>query len=336
MAFVDIDDFYPLKFAPIYQERLWGGTQISEVLGRKLPNFNMPIGESWELCDRPGVESVVINGPLAGHTLHELLLQYRGSLVGSSGAEFERFPLLVKLIDAGKRLSLQVHPDERYCRELNDGSEPKTEMWYLLSAKPGAKILAGLTPRSTKQRLMELLDSPEAENMLQIHPSVPGDAYFITAGTLHAIGAGNLLLEIQQNSDTTMRISDWGRVDSSGNPRQLHRKTGIPAINFTNRTSPRIAGDVGSAGYNRKFDVVRMCPYFRVTELRLVKVWHEDTGAGNSFHLLSAVNHPIQLVSNKQIVDLLPGETALIPAAIGSYDLVPVISKESKVIKTTL
>lgn len=333
---IDNEQLYPLKFHPVYKERIWGGTLMSEQLGRTLPEHNDPIGESWELVDRDDEASVVAEGALAGWTLSELFQHYRCALAGEAAEKYSRFPLLVKLIDAGERLSLQVHPDEIACSELGNGAEPKTEMWYVIAARKGAKILAGLNPRSTRLQLMEKLDSPEVESQLQVYSSVPGDAYFIQSGTLHAIGAGNLILEIQQNSDTTYRISDWGRIGSDGKPRQLHREEGLKSICFTNRTSPRIPGVSVSASFNRKFEMVTMCPFFKVTNLRLNSVWIDDTAPGQSFHLLSAVNGSVQVGQGDRMTVIAPGESTLVPACFGAYTVTPLQPGETVVIKTTL
>jgi len=330
---------YPLKFMPIYQARIWGGTQMSDVLKREVPTADEPIGESWEIVDRDGENSVVENGPLAGKTLHELLQHYGRELVGRKAKSINRFPLLVKLIDAGDRLSLQVHPDDTACARIGGGAEPKTEMWYIVAARKGAQILAGLQSRATRQQLVSMLNSPDVENLLQVYPSLPGDAYFITSGTLHAIGGGNLILEIQQNSDTTYRVSDWGRVDANGVSRELHVEQGIHSINFMNRTSPRIAGVTDHVSHNRKFDVVSFCPFFTAADLRLTELWTDDTGSFGSFHMVSAVNGPVMVGKADdpaRSVRLSAGETALIPACFGAYVVVPEGSGETIVVKTTL
>ena len=336
--FVDFSRLYPLKFTPIYQERIWGGSQMTEVLHRDVPAGKDPIGESWELVDRDGENSVLANGSMAGKTLEELVHHYGRELIGRKAKSADRFPLLVKLIDAGDRLSLQVHPDEEACRILGNGAEPKTEMWYIIAARKEAQILAGLQGRATRQQLMNRLSSPDVENLLQVYPSQPGDAYFITAGTLHAIGGGNLILEIQQNSDTTYRVSDWGRVDAAGKSRQLHIEQGVQSINFMNRTSPRIAGVAGQTSHNRKFDVVSICPFFTVADLRLVTTWNDDTTAAGSFHLVSAINGPIRVGKGDEIdrsVELAAGETVLVPACFGAYIIEP-LGGECTVIRTTL
>ena len=336
--FIEVENLYPLKFSPVYMERIWGGNQMSKVLARTLPEHTSPIGESWEISDRPGAESKVSNGELAGKTLNELIKYYGRSLLGDSCRDISHFPLLVKIIDAGERLSLQVHPDDNACRELGSGAEPKTEMWYIISAEPGAKILAGLSEKATRHHLRELISSPDVERLLQIYPSQPGDAYFIPSGTLHAIGAGNLILEIQQNSDTTYRISDWGRVDANGNSRELHVEQGIKSVNFMNRKSPRIAGAVDKVKRNRKYDVVSICPYFNVADLRLVESRMDDT-KGKSFHLLSSINSrfAVTTLNGNYTETVERGETVMIPAAAGSYRIEPLNNgDECIIVKTTL
>ena len=339
MGFSEFPDaalLYPLVFKPIYQERIWGGTLMQEVLGRSLPETAQPVGESWEVTDRPDAVSVVANGSLTGCTLHELLMHYGTALTGGK-ERFEQFPLLVKLIDAGERLSLQVHPDEILCRQLGEGAEPKTEMWYIIAARRGGCILAGLDPRATLVQTKELLHSPEVEQMLRKHPSVPGDGYFIPSGTLHAIGAGNLILEIQQNSDTTYRLSDWGRVDANGRSRELHVEKGLASVHFTDRSNPRIAGVSDTAAHNRKFPLVKKCRYFSVDDLRLAEVWHDTTASG-SFHLLSCVNGSVTVsLANGTETALKMGETALVPYACGAYRIIPEESGiPAAVIRTTL
>lgn len=336
MDFPDAAQLYPLIFKPIYQERIWGGTLMQEVLGRDLPETKQPIGESWEISDREGAESVVANGVLEGRTLQELLAYYGTALTGGR-ERFARFPLLVKLIDAGERLSLQVHPDEVTCRSLGEGAEPKTEMWYIIAARRNGCILAGLDPRATLVQTKELLHSPEVEQMLRKHPSVPGDGYFIPSGTLHAIGAGNLILEIQQNSDTTYRLSDWGRVDADGKARELHVEKGLMSVHFTDRSNPRIAGVSDKAAHNRKFPLVKQCRHFTVDDLRLTGTWHDSTQNG-SFHLLSCVGGEVRIVlANGAETRLLMGETALIPYACGSYRIIPDdMDGTAAVIRTTL
>ncbi len=324
-------ELYPLKFEPIYQNRIWGGTLMTEVLGRDVPSGDTPVGEAWELSDRDGAVSVVRNGALKGCTIREIIARYRTALTGEKISPDGPFPWLVKLIDAGERLSLQVHPGE----ELRSAdAEPKTEMWYIVSAREDARILAGLAPDATRRKLEAVMASAEAEQLLQIYASRPGDVYFIPSGTLHAIGGGNLILEIQQNSDTTYRISDWGRLDAKGNPRALHVEKGLQAIDFTRLESPRLAERMTVPG---RSPVVPGCPHFKVDTLYLDAAWVDDTASSGVCHLLSIAEGSAEIrIAGKDTVPLNCGETALIPFACGKYEVVPVTPGGAIAVKTYL
>ncbi|OGV56092.1 MAG: hypothetical protein A2X49_07735 [Lentisphaerae bacterium GWF2_52_8] len=332
---IDKDKLYPLLFEPIYKKVMWGGKSMGPVLGRKMPKTKQPIGESWDISDRDEDNSIVSNGPLAGASINELVSHYGKNLVGRN-FRGGRFPLLVKIIDAGLRLSLQVHPDDAACKRIGGGAEPKTEMWYIINAKPGAKIIAGLKAHSTQRQFMANLNSEDIENCLQVFDSVSGDAYFINSGRIHAIGAGNLLLEIQQNSNTTYRVSDWGRVSPDGTPRELHMDQALNSIDFTDRTVCRIAGVSDSMEHNRKFPMINKCPYFRVDDLRLVESWRDSTDSSSSFHLITAIKSPV-VVGLGELTTLVPkGSTCLIPACFGKYTITLQDEQETTVIKTTL
>jgi mannose-6-phosphate isomerase len=331
---IEKDELYPLLFEPIYMNVMWGGDMLKGHFGRQVPDSDLPVGESWEISDRDDAISVITNGSLKGKNLRSLIEYYEKSLLGDKFGG-GRFPLLVKLIDAGKRLSLQVHPDESACLRL-EGAEPKTEMWYVVAAKPGAKIFAGLRPNCTQRQFVSTMHSSEIENSLQSFSSRPGDSYFINAGRVHAIGGGNLLLEIQQNSNTTYRISDWGRVGADGKFRQLHPQEALDSINFTDRISPRIPSVSGNSDYNRKFPLINRCPFFKVDELRIVDPWIDSTDK-NSFHLISAINSSIKVACDSRYAELEPGRTCLIPACFGKYHISTASQdRETIVLKTTL
>lgn len=323
----DSKNLYFLQFKPLYMQRIWGGNLLKNTLKRtdlpQLSENDEPIGESWEITDRADAQSVVTAGALAGKTLEELIAHYGKDLLGKLH-NGKRFPLLVKFIDAGQKLSLQVHPDEEFCRQANDGAEPKTEMWYIADCESHGEILAGLTPKATRDLLANSLAGAQAADLLQRFPSQVGDSYFIQAGTVHAIGAGNLIFEIQQNSDTTYRISDWGRVDKNGKPRTLHLEQGIKAIGFANRISPRIPAVIGETDFNRKFKLVdRHC--FKVDCLRLVEKYPDTTGTpGSTFHLLSVMKGRICIsAENKAPLEIGFGDSVLIPANTGNYTVEP-------------
>ena len=333
MQKLEKENLYPLLFTPIYKELMWGGDMMGEKLNRTLPETKVPIGEAWEIVDRENDVSIVENGLLKDLSIREIIETYNIDIMGKNfkgGA----FPLLVKIIDAGKRLSLQVHPGEQECKKI-EGAEPKTEMWYIIAAKDNAKIIAGLNHRCTKRMFMDSYSNSSVENCLQISKSNPGDAYFVTAGTVHALGEGNLILEVQQNSNTTYRISDWGRLDTNGQPRELHIDNAMKCIHFTQRTSSKISGVITKANHNRKFPIIRYCPFFKVDDLRLAGDWRDSTD-GSSFHLITAINDTIEITSTKTSIKLALGRSCLIPACFGSYTIKTNPDTNTTVIKTTI
>jgi mannose-6-phosphate isomerase len=224
----------PLVFEPIFKERIWGGRRLETEYGKKLPPAVL-IGESWEIVDREEAQSVVHDGPLRGQTLHELWVNHRATIFGDV-PDSPRFPLLVKLLDAQEKLSLQVHPPAGIAESL--GGEPKTEFWYIAAAKPDADLFVGLREASSRDDFEGALHSGEAADHVHRIPVTAGDAMFLPSGRLHAIGAGNLIVEIQQNSDTTYRVFDWNRVDNIGKPRDLHIGESLQSIDFEDREPP--------------------------------------------------------------------------------------------------
>ena len=326
-------ELYPLLFIPAYAERIWGGTQLENKLGRTLPQCKLPVGEAWELYDRPEGASIVENGSLKGKSLHDLMREYRtgllGSAAGCAGKDGEEyFPLLVKIIDAAQILSLQVHPSAAHCRILGKGEE-KNELWYIIHAQKDAKIYAGLSPRVSKTQFLDSLegDSGELKELLQSFDACPGDAYFIYAGRLHAIGGGVLLLEIQQNSDTTYRVNDWGRIAPDGSRRELHIAESMTCIDFTDRTVARITGPSDSSFHNRKYTILDDYRYFQVTNLKLVEEIYQSTESTGSFHLVSAIDHAVEVVTASGKVLVPAGRTCLVPASTGRYSLVPQVGE---------
>ncbi|MGC9451394.1 MAG: type I phosphomannose isomerase catalytic subunit [Oceanipulchritudo sp.] len=214
------------RFQPIYQERVWGGRNLESALGRNLPRGKV-IGESWELVDRPEADSPLAGGP---GSLGRLRRTDPEALLGPGWPSQRPFPILVKWLDCQERLSLQVHPPAEVAPRLK--GEPKTENWYIVEARPGAALLAGLKPGVTPGQFRCALEEERLEELVCRLPSRAGDSLFVRSGRLHAIDAGNLILEIQQNSDTTYRVYDWGRVGLDGQPRQLHIEESLQSIDF--------------------------------------------------------------------------------------------------------
>jgi len=218
-----------LSFAPIYQTRVWGGRGLESKLGRTLPDEE-PYGESWEVVDRPEAQSAITGGELAGLTLREALENHGARLMGPGWDPTRRFPILVKWLDCKERLSLQVHPPAEIAPEL--GGEPKTENWYVAAATPNSGLLVGLKRGATKEEFEHRLINNTLEECVHRINVTPGESMFVRSGRIHAIDGGNLILEIQQNSDTTYRVYDWGRVGLDGKPRELHVEESLKCINF--------------------------------------------------------------------------------------------------------
>ncbi len=220
-----------LRFQPIYQTRVWGGRRLGTLLGRTLPDAR-PYGESWELCDRPEAQSIVMGGPLAGKTLHELWTQNRDEIFGARHSKHpaERFPILLKILDCADVLSLQVHPPQDIAASL--GGEPKTEMWFVAHADAGAKIYAGLRHDATREQFKTALQNGTVASLIHSISPHAGEFMFVESGRIHALGAGLLVYEIQQNSDTTYRVFDWNRVGFDGQPRPLHVAESLQCIDF--------------------------------------------------------------------------------------------------------
>lgn len=219
----------PLFFQPIYMERVWGGRGLETKLGRTLPG-GRPIGESWEIVDRPEACSIIAGGEFDGLSLRKAIEQAGDRIMGSGYDASKPFPILVKWLDCQQRLSLQVHPPATIAPIL--GGEPKTENWYIADCEPDAALLAGLKAGVTRRQFETALAENALEPLVHRIPSAPGDSLFVYSGRIHAIDAGNLILEIQQNSDTTYRVYDWGRTGLDGQPRQLHVEQSLKSIDF--------------------------------------------------------------------------------------------------------
>jgi mannose-6-phosphate isomerase len=222
-------DAYPLKSVPVFKQRIWGGQRLREVFGKDLPPGEK-IGESWEMADLPEGRSTIGNGPLCGRTLGEVVRGHRDQIAGTRDFP-EQFPLLIKLLDAQDVLSVQVHPDAETCRRMGKG-DPKTECWYVIQAEPGAVIYKGFRRGITRERFARAIEDGTAAELLAAVPVKPGECHFVPAGTVHGLGAGLLIAEIQTPSDTTYRVFDWNRADETGKPRQLHVAEALESIHF--------------------------------------------------------------------------------------------------------
>ncbi len=269
-----------LQFSPVYQERVWGGRALADWLGRELPAEKV-IGESWEIVDRPEAQSVVSHGPWAGLTLREVLEQHAAEVMGPRWVPERRFPVLVKWLDCRERLSLQVHPPASVAAEL--GGEAKSENWYVAHAEPGAAVLAGVKEGVDAALFRAALEAGNAEELVVRHATSTGDSLMIESGVMHAIEGGNVILEIQQNSDTTYRVYDWGRMGLDGRPRQLHVEASLACLSANVAAIPELirADDAR--------EVLADCQEFRIRRVRLAKGGNLAWPGGEQPRLLSVV-----------------------------------------------
>lgn len=295
----------PLVFEPLFMERVWGGRRLESELGKKLPSDKL-IGESWEIVDRPEAQSVVRQGRLRGQTLHRLWLDHRREIFGDVLPNAPRFPLFAKLLDAREKLSLQVHPPPEAAAAL--GGEAKSEMWYFLAADQGAEIHAGLRRGVRRSEFEQAVHTGEAAELVHRIEVKTGDAFFLPSGRLHAIGAGNLIVEIQQNSDTTYRVFDWNRGGKNGPSRQLHIAESMRSINF-NDYEPALIRPAG--------EHLLQCPDFAVEKWAL-----EGPRVATdrcAFALFVCLRGAVEIGG----VQVKPGDFFLVPASAAGTELKP-------------
>ena len=307
---------YPILFQPIFKERIWGGRQLETFYQKQLP-AGVPIGESWEISDRPGDVSVIANGAFAGKTLRWLLEEHAVGVYGDMAAKPKTFPLLVKILDAQQDLSLQVHPPVSKAAAM--GGEPKTEMWYFTKTTQDAKLYVGLRRGVTRGEFEQRIgDGSVAECFHKILVR-DGDSMFLPSGRVHALGAGSVLFEIQQNSDTTYRVFDWNRVDASGKPRALHVAQSLESIDFAD-FEPSLATSEWQKSGPAKLRSLVDDPLFTV------RVWDlstDDTVAFPliSFQIVGVVSGELAIKGNEVSVTLKPGQFALLPAGLRVAEL---------------
>jgi mannose-6-phosphate isomerase len=324
---------YPLRFRPILRSYLWGGRRLETSLGKPLPPGNV-WAESWEIADHGGDQSIVELGPLAGATLHELVGRCGCELLGRHDAR-PQFPLLLKFLDAAQTLSVQVHPNDAQAARLNPPDAGKTEAWLVIEAAPGSLIYAGLKPGVDRDRLQAAirqgtgtvpvfapaktgLSPSPLDECLNAFPASPGDCVFLSAGTVHAMGAGILAAEVQQSSDTTFRLFDWNRLGPDGQPRALHVAQALDVIDFSR-------GPVAPQ---------RPRPTARPQVSRLVEcdkfIWDRfefdsplTTGGDDRCHILTVLQGAVRIEGDPAESALPRGGTALLPASLGEVQLVP-------------
>ena len=301
---------YPLTFHPILKDRVWGGRKLEKLFHKPLPP-RVPIGESWEISDRAGDLSVIANGTLAGKDLHWLVENYRCELLGTAKLHNGRFPLLIKILDAREKLSLQVHPPSDVAAKL--GGDAKTELWYIVDAEPAAELYVGFKQGVTRTEFQQRIEAGTVENCVHRLGVQAGDAMFIPSGRLHAIGAGIVLFEIQQNSDTTYRVFDWNRLGLDGKPRPLHLAESIASIDFSD-FEPAFVGREYEASRHIKSRLLASDPLFTV---KLIEVEPQGTvRLPEGMSIIGVTTGRVTINDGTVSVQLQKGQFSLIPAEI--------------------
>jgi mannose-6-phosphate isomerase len=303
---------YPLRFEPIYQYRLWGGRRLADLLSAPMPNG--PIGEAWVLSDREDHASIVDNGPLKGQTIGQLMAEFPVQMMGRLLRRFRRFPLLLKFLDAHEMLSVQVHPGYPADQPLPEGEKEKTEAWVVIDAGKESRIYAGLKPGTTPDILRQSIANGTLADHLAFFTPEPGDSVFIPAGTVHALGGDVVVFEIQQNSDMTFRLYDWGHVDTkTGKPRALQVDQALGCIDFVDGAAGLVKPVVEAATSGR--ELVFDCEAFRLWRLRSQLPF--PVGAADVPRVLVCVEGAGQIDHDGATYAIERGEVWLLPAVLG-------------------
>ena len=307
----------PTRIEPIFSPRIWGARSLAPLF-REETNLAEPLGEAW----LTGVDCKIATGPFAGKTLGEAWREMPPEWRGLNPKSVNDFPILLKFIFPKDKLSIQVHPDDAYAAvyEKAAGGRGKTEMWHIVSAEPGARLFAGFKPDVTRERFLESLAAHTLEDLFQAHPVHAGDTFFIPAGTPHTIGANVIVFEVQEYSDLTYRVYDYGRVDSHGKPRELHIEKALDVMNFKAHLDPRTRPlVVHREGVD--LSLLSACKYFAAERWDLTSEisWRDD----ESFHMLTVLSGTGQFSWRQGSASYHPGECWFIPGNLGEWSVLP-------------
>ena len=313
---------YPLKFKPRFVEKIWGGRKLETILGKTLPS-DKPFGESWELYDFPPgvvensedwISAPVANGPLAGKTLHELVLEYGEALHGDVQlvGEHRQFPILIKFLDAREDLSVQVHPPAEYA-DAHPGAHLKTEAWYVMQHEPAARILKGLVPGVSREQFEAEIKAGTVDRLIRSITVKEGDCHFLPSGTVHALGAGILAAEVQTPSDTTFRVFDFNRLEN-GRPRKLHIDEALQCIDFSGKPEEKQPRS-HVAGYFTTVTRLVKCPFFQIEKVRMTEGVEEPVPYDQPVvWMMLAGEASVRVAGVKETTTIRRGETVLLPA----------------------
>jgi mannose-6-phosphate isomerase len=306
---------YPIKFKPILKDKIWGGQKLNSLLNKESKAKN--VGESWEISDVEGDTSIVINGDLKGKSLKEILELFKGDLIGEKNYKTFRnkFPLLIKFIDAKEDLSIQLHPNDKLAAKRHN-SFGKTEMWYVIQADEGSNLIVGFNKKITPETYLNHLEDKTLTKILNFDKVKEGDTYFIEVGRVHAIGAGVMLAEIQQTSDITYRVYDWDRVDNDGNSRDLHNDLAIDAIDFNMKDDFRVSYSKTENQSNKMVN----CPYFTTNFIHINGTVQKQNDK-DSVIIYMCVAGEAEISTDLFSEKIKKGETLLVPAIIKIYQI---------------
>ena len=302
---------YPLTFRPIFKQRVWGGRKLERLYQKPLPP-GVPIGESWEISDRPGDVSVIANGPLAGKDLRWLMENHAADLLGQARPQGGRFPLLFKILDAQQMLSLQVHPPAATALAL--GGEPKTEMWYVAEAAPGAELFVGVKRGVTRAEFERRIKAGTVAECFHRVSVQAGDAMFLPSGRVHALGAGLVIFEIQQNSDTTYRVFDWNRLGLDGKPRELHIAQSLASIDFNDYEPSLISRAFVPHGVSKVMPLV--CDPLFSAEAQEASAGASVPLRPKKMQVVALLAGRVQVCDEAEKVALTAGHLCLVPASL--------------------
>lgn len=316
---METSSLYPLKFKPTFKEKIWGGKKFASFFKQNLDS-EKKYGESWQISDIEDDISIIENGFLEENSLVDIIELYMGDLVGEQ--IYDRFglafPLLFKFIDAHDKLSLQVHPNDELAHQRYQ-QLGKSELWYIIDAKPNAGLYIGFKKNRSQEEFLDALEQGELEEMIQFYPVKKGDAFFIPAGTIHAIGEGVLLAEIQEASDITYRIFDWNRKDENGMMRELHIEEALEAINYNQGEGYKMEY---KEELNSSVSIIQS-EFFNISKILIDSPIHKSYIKIDSFVVYMCTEGEVHFFTERDHEFITAGESILIPAVITDVDIVP-------------
>lgn len=298
---------------PIYKDYIWGGKRLKEEFNKKTP-YDIT-AESWEISANENGKTIIKNGELKGKDLKEIYenKKYKGDIFGTKCLKLDKFPLLIKFIDAKQNLSVQVHPNDEYAKQ-NENDSGKTEMWYIIDCKREGKLICGTKDIKSKKELEKIIKSGDIKNYLQYIDIEKGDSIYIPSGTIHAILADTLICEIQQNSNLTYRVYDWDRIDSFGNKRQLHIEKAIDVIDFNSETK-KVKSE------NKTVQNLVNSEYFKVDRIK-IDGEYQDKSSIETFYCINVIEGTGKIINNTNTFKIQKGDSFVVPATLGDYKIV--------------